>query len=537
MSPAAPARTSRDWGVGHVAALSNRIHTREPAVNWDDTTSPEALKHALEEGRVDEAQGLIGALLEDLEKSKRCVPQAVARDVLRALRAGVRFEALERIAAALENGGQDEPEVRRQLAQARIERPGGATQAIAGLLSLEQDIEERLAAGGLDSASQATLVTERGEVVGLLGRAYKQLYVDAGPNLAEPRTHDWERSLAYYTQAYEAKWGDYLWHGINVVALTTHAERVRRGKPGAYPARKQAEAILVLLMEAEEQGPLPTWYLANRAEALVACGRYPEAIQAIQAYLDAPGLEAFNIYSSRRQLEQLYGLDQDTPPGATILPMMTARMAELGGQDRRVPAVDVSRPVCGASGRDADRGHGDRIPVRRCDDLREVRWPAPAADERPRLLARREGASPLPLASRAHLAQGHVPCRARGRRASQRRREGSALQFAAGRLGCDPGRTRRAADGPPAVDGEDARVNVIGHPKGLDVRISMQDNKVVAHEDPFLRYRTPTDPGSSGSPVFNQAWELVALHHAGAAGANEGILLDALLDAMRKALA
>ncbi len=43
-----------------------------------------------------------------------------------------------------------------------------------------------------------------------------------------------------------------------------------------------------------------------------------------------------------------------------------------------------------------------------------------------------------------------------------------------------------------------------------------------------VRYRNNTEPGSSGSPVFNFDWELVALHHAGAPGAepapyNQGI--------------
>ena len=31
----------------------------------------------------------------------------------------------------------------------------------------------------------------------------------------------------------------------------------------------------------------------------------------------------------------------------------------------------------------------------------------------------------------------------------------------------------------------------------------------------FLYYRTDTEPGSSGSPCFNDPWELVALHHSG----------------------
>jgi V8-like Glu-specific endopeptidase len=30
-----------------------------------------------------------------------------------------------------------------------------------------------------------------------------------------------------------------------------------------------------------------------------------------------------------------------------------------------------------------------------------------------------------------------------------------------------------------------------------------------------VQYTTDTLPGSSGSPVFNDNWEVVALHHAG----------------------
>ena len=30
-----------------------------------------------------------------------------------------------------------------------------------------------------------------------------------------------------------------------------------------------------------------------------------------------------------------------------------------------------------------------------------------------------------------------------------------------------------------------------------------------------VRYRTNTDPGSSGSPCFTMDWDLVALHHYG----------------------
>ena len=34
-------------------------------------------------------------------------------------------------------------------------------------------------------------------------------------------------------------------------------------------------------------------------------------------------------------------------------------------------------------------------------------------------------------------------------------------------------------------------------------------------DDNVVQYLTDTMPGSSGSPVFNAAWEVVALHHSG----------------------
>ena len=45
-------------------------------------------------------------------------------------------------------------------------------------------------------------------------------------------------------------------------------------------------------------------------------------------------------------------------------------------------------------------------------------------------------------------------------------------------------------------------------------------------EERFLHYQTDTAPGSSGSPVFNDQWEVVALHHSGVPRRNsEGKIL------------
>ena len=88
---------------------------------------------------------------------------------------------------------------------------------------------------------------------------------------------------------------------------------------------------------------------------------------------------------------------------------------------------------------------------------------------------------------------------------------------------------------PPVTLKGDSRLNILGHPKGLDLRISLQDNITVDVGERYVHYQTPTDPGSSGSPVFNQNWQLVALHHASSSQkqANEGIRIDVIIDAIK----
>ncbi|MET7769363.1 serine protease [Nocardia sp. NPDC005366] len=58
-------------------------------------------------------------------------------------------------------------------------------------------------------------------------------------------------------------------------------------------------------------------------------------------------------------------------------------------------------------------------------------------------------------------------------------------------------------------------MNVVGHPSGRLKEISIRDNRLDLQLDHFLHYSSDTEPGNSGSPVFNDQWEIVALHHAG----------------------
>jgi endonuclease G len=58
-------------------------------------------------------------------------------------------------------------------------------------------------------------------------------------------------------------------------------------------------------------------------------------------------------------------------------------------------------------------------------------------------------------------------------------------------------------------------VNIVQHPGAWPKMVAIRNNLLSFRTDRTLLYETDTDHGSSGSPVFNDAWELVALHHFG----------------------
>ncbi len=83
-------------------------------------------------------------------------------------------------------------------------------------------------------------------------------------------------------------------------------------------------------------------------------------------------------------------------------------------------------------------------------------------------------------------------------------------------------------------------VTIIQHPNGGEKQIALTANEVVNIYEHRLHYMTDTMRGSSGSPVFNSRWQVVALHRAGgnriknASGArmfaNEGVLMSHLIE-------
>ena len=79
-------------------------------------------------------------------------------------------------------------------------------------------------------------------------------------------------------------------------------------------------------------------------------------------------------------------------------------------------------------------------------------------------------------------------------------------------LGDYPWLRLKAAPG-KAFKGE--YLTIIQHPGGERKQVCVRENKLLKYTDHTVWYETDTLGGSSGSPVFNSLWEVVALHHSG----------------------
>jgi endonuclease G len=89
--------------------------------------------------------------------------------------------------------------------------------------------------------------------------------------------------------------------------------------------------------------------------------------------------------------------------------------------------------------------------------------------------------------------------------------------------------------------------NIIQHPDGRFKEAVLRENRLVSRLDTVLHYVADTEPGSSGSPVFNNEWQVIALHHWGSpwrqkvdeqgrpiqTSVNEGIRISAIVQYLR----
>jgi len=58
----------------------------------------------------------------------------------------------------------------------------------------------------------------------------------------------------------------------------------------------------------------------------------------------------------------------------------------------------------------------------------------------------------------------------------------------------------------------ESHIAIIQHPDGAPLQVASRDNSLVWQSAQALQYLTNTEYGSSGAPVFNDYWRVIALH-------------------------
>ncbi len=246
-----------------------------------------------------------------------------ARTLLRRLRGQRSFDAVIGLADCLLRQNPDDHACRRQYAQALIET-GAITAAIALLSPM---------AGALPGTHP-----EWAEAWGLLGRCHKQIFVDAArASAGGPLPPQARKALGLAMQAYARPYAanrmERYWHGVNLLALARRAERegpggelgdtfhqVLREALASDAAACTLPALAQQLMDdmrtLHASRPDDGWLLASLAEgalgqALIAgdAGAAPDVGAAqrwLRAYLDQPGVAAFEVASTLRQCTEVW---------------------------------------------------------------------------------------------------------------------------------------------------------------------------------------------------------------------------------------
>jgi V8-like Glu-specific endopeptidase len=369
------------------------------------------------------------------------------------------------------------------------------------------------------------------------------------------------------------------------VALLCRAEREQVPISGFPDASTLAREILQKIEAKDLDGheSVPTWDLATAVEACVALGKSEEALSWARRYVDQLSADAFELASTLRQLTQVWQLQTHSEPGARLLPLLNAALLKREGGNLTVDAQDFqSGPL--------DQLGGQLEKVLGKDGYATYKWYKTGL-ERCRAVAciEREdeqgfGTGFLIKGADLHSALGdelllltnaHVVSNDPSVKGALRPHEAmitfqvlnteggerKAFQVAQvlwtsppHQLDASLLRLNTPVSGVesyplapelPVIDENDPqRIYIIGHPEGGTLSLSIHDNLLLDYENPILHYRTPTEGGSSGSPVFNQQWRLIALHHKGGKQlrrlngkpgtyeANEGIWIQAISKAV-----
>ncbi len=483
--------------------------------------------------------------------------------------------------------------IRHDPADAKIRRLQGQALIESGLASVAlpvlQSLVDKLPAGH----------AEHPEAIGLIGRAWKQIFFDA----ADKSLPSAQAALTAAVETYKAQ---YLadkrctWHGVNLLALEHRARRL--GVRAAPDINLKALAReLIATLEAISPASRDEWFLPTLAETRLGLGDWDQVENTLRQYVAGDDVPAFLIASTLRQFSEVWDVADIDVRGQGLIDLLRARLLTLPGGVLSLPVDQVehlqrTQPASPVQLEAVLGENGPKTYEWWMTGLARARSVASVK----RRLGQRVGTGFLVRAGDLGLAPAeelmvltnfHVvnqnglhPGVAPGDSqivfeavdgrptfdvaeivwtAPPDRQDASVLKLRPAVTGIEPLRIAAGLPNwPPAPEARSRapRVYIIGHPGGRDLSFSFQDNEMLGHEGPpsgkpriggvcRVHYAAPTEGGSSGSPVFNEAtWELIALHHMGGQlgmprlngepgtyGANEGISLGCIIEAISMA--
>lgn len=480
-------------------------------------------------------------------------PAEDAIELLWSLRKCRLHDIMERVANELIIAGQEAPPFRLLYAEALIaQEKTTAALAVLNGIQTQSGTEERLL------------------VNGLLGEAYKRLYVEADAPSLPRNQQNLARAIKAYSEAFASGQARY---GINVVALLLRAARDDVRLSGLAlpkdPPETIARALLTHVEERVSSGEARAWDYAVAAEACLALALWDDFSTWIASYIQEPDIDAFELSNLLWQFTQVWKLDQMTAVGPRVLPILQAEILRREGGAITLSAHDAHELPALESDK-LERTFGSETFVRlqwlrtglecsravgRIEDGKDhvygTAFLVKGSDfgcSDPWLLLTcasvtgpPEGALPPSAATVSFESLGYknIPLGPPWFLSPTSKLDVSLFHLPGFFTDVPPYRIS------PHIAGLE-RVYIIGHPHGGALSFSMHDNAVLDVELPKIHYRAPTETGSSGSPVFNENWELVAVHHAGSNRmrrlngrpgtyeANEGIWVGAIQEAIAK---
>jgi len=490
-----------------------------------------------------------------------------AKEILRMLRENRRYEGLLEVADALLANHVTDAAVKRAVAQGLVDRGRAATSLLVFRAILDDP---------------QTSPEERAEALGGVGRCSKELFLAT----SDPATRAGHLTRAYtaYRSAYDDDRTN-VWLGINAAALLARAARegltiddaTRAPLPPAA-ARSQARQIADGVLAAVTQMSEPdAWAIATACEACVALGLAEDAVTYTSLLIDGGEATPFILAALLRQLTTLWQLDVTAPPGSQLLPVLRSELLAHRGGDVVLGADDLRGAPLDPQSPDYEKVFGDsrfvglpwyRTGLTRCRAVARLETESADGIGTGFLVsgpALHPALPPLVLVTNGHVVpEGLDPVDAfvafhgldadpSGASPERRFRVSRVLwhepSAAPGLdttllvLDAYPDEVEPlpiSAD-LPNLGGTSQRAYIIGHPRGLETpQYSLQDNVILDYDEVLLHYRSPTEAGSSGSPVFDSQWRLIGLHHAGRVDtprlhnqggtypANEAILMSAI---------